>query len=411
MLQHKSYKFRIYPNVEQQNKINKTFGCTRFIWNQMLGYNKTGYEANGKEWKLEFKEKMFKDNPEYSFLNEVSAAALQQARMNLNDTYSQWFKSLSGKRKGKPLGYPKFKKKSNKQSYRLPNQKFSITDNHIRLEKIGHVKCAYDRAIPSDAKLLSVTVSKNPSGQYFVSICTEHDIPMLPISDRKVGIDLGIKDLFILSSGHSFSNPKWFRESQSKLAKAQRHLSRKDKGSNRYNKQRLKVARIHQKISDQRSYFIHNASTAIVRQYDSIALETLNIKGMSKNPKLAKSIQDAGWGMFVQMLDYKCKWYGKTLVKIDRWYPSSKTCSHCDHVMDKMDLSVREWTCPSCHTNHDRDLNASYNILKQGMKLLEINFTSDELSDYKRGESVRLFGVSPHIANSMKRLSNEDVII
>jgi putative transposase len=211
-----------------------------------------------------------------------------------------------------------------------------------------------------------------------------------------------------LSNGQVINNPRWFRKNQSKLKKAQKHLSRKKKGSNRYNRQRIKVAKVHENITNSRNYFLHNISTELVKTFDLIVVEDLNVSGMLKNHKLAKSISDASWSTFVSMLEYKCNWYGKTLTKIDRFYPSSKTCSNCGHKEDKMPLSVREWTCPSCGSHRDRDLNASINILKKGwLDLSGQELTSAEYVDYGRGAEVSLNGVQHHLASALKRLENQ----
>jgi putative transposase len=219
---------------------------------------------------------------------------------------------------------------------------------------------------------------------------------------------LGIKDLMVLSNGQAINNPKWFRKNQANLKKSQKHLSRKTKGSNRYNRQRIKIAEIHEFITNSRNYFLHNVSTALVRTFDVISVEDLNVSGMLKNRKLSKSISDAAWSTFVTMLEYKCNWYGKVLVKINRFFPSSKTCSKCGHKEDKMPLSVREWTCSSCGCQHDRDLNASINILKEGWRsLTDKELSSAEYADYGRGAELRLNGDSHHLASAVKRLENQ----
>ena len=219
---------------------------------------------------------------------------------------------------------------------------------------------------------------------------------------------MGIKDLFVLSNGQLINNPKWFRKNQAKLKKSQNHLSRKIKGSNRYNRKRIKVAEIHEFITNSRNYFLHNVSTALVRTFDVISVEDLNVSGMLKNRKLSKSISDAAWSTFVTMLEYKCNWYGKVLVKINRFFPSSKTCSSCGHKEDKMPLNIREWICPSCGCQHDRDLNASINILKEGWRnLTDQELSSAEYVDYGRGAELRLSGVYRHLASAVKRLENQ----
>ena len=395
----KAYKYRIYPTKEQEVLLNKTFGCCRFVWNKLVE------NFNNKENDVIVNEKTLKDNPEFSFLKEVSASTLQQKRMDFVEFKKQYFNK---KRKVK-LGRPKFKKKSKRQSFRLPNQKFTLDQEKflVRLEKIGFVKIVLDRPIPDDVDFRSITVSKTPTGKYFVSILVQQELKSIPSSGKIVGIDLGLKDLFILSNGQVINNPKWFRKNQSKLKRAQQHLSRKKKGSNRYNKQRIKVAKIHEDITNSRTYFLHNISTALVNTFDLIVLEDLNVSGMIKNRKLSKSISDASWSSFVSMLEYKCNWYGKMLIKINRFFPSSKTCSNCGHKEDQMPLSIREWTCPSCGSVHDRDLNASINILKEGWKqLTDQELSSAEYVDYGRGVELRLNGVSHHLASALKRLEN-----
>lgn len=395
----KAYKYRIYPKKEQEVLFAKTFGCVRFVWNKLV----ENFNNNSKELVTE---KTLKDKEEFSFLKEVSASTLQQKSNDFIEFKKQFF----NKERKVKLGRPKFKKKSNKQSFRLPNQRFKLDQEKglVRLEKIGFVKIVLDRFIPDEADFRNITISKTPTGKYFVSILVKQELNPMPSTGKVVGIDLGLKDLFILSNGQVINNPKWFRENQSKLKKAQKHLSRKTKGSNRYNKQRIKVAKIHEYITNSRTYFLHNISTALVNTFDLIFLEDLNVSGMLKNRKLAKSISDASWSTFVSMLDYKCNWYGKMLVKINRFYPSSKTCSSCGHKEDKMPLSIREWTCPSCGVVHDRDLNASINILKEGWRTLtDQELSSAEYVDYGRGAELRLNGENHHLAFAMKRLENQ----
>lgn len=394
----KAYKYRIYPTKEQEVLLAKTFGCCRFVWNKLVEH----FDSRSKE---KLSEKTLKDTPEYSFLNEVSASALQQKCNDFLETKKQFFNK---KRKIK-IGRPKFKKKSNKQSFRLLNTRYTFKqeESKIRFEKIGWVKIVIDKKIQDTSVLKNATVSVTPSGKYYVSILVEEELKPIPSSGKIVGIDLGLKDLFILSNGQVINNPKWFRENQSKLRKAQKHLSRKTKDSNRYNKQRIKVAKVYEYITNCRKYSLHNISTEIVRKFDLIVLEDLNVSGMIKNRRLSKSISDASWSTFVSMLEYKCNWYGKMLLKIDRFYPSSKTCSNCGYKEDKMPLSVREWTCPSCGSKHNRDLNASINILKEGWRnLTNKELTSAEYVDYGRGVEVRLNGDNHHLASAVKRLEN-----
>lgn len=397
----KAYKFRIYPNQEQQTKLNQTFGCVRVLWNQLVSnFNSYGSE----QYKDRYSEKEIKQNPDLFFLKDVSAASLQQKRMDFVETKNQFFNKT---RKVK-LGRMKFKKKSNKQSYRLPNQKFKLdqANSLIQLEKIGKVKVVLDRQLPSDVDYRSVTISKTPTNKYYVSILVKTNTNLLPSTGRMVGIDVGLKDLFIMSNGVAVNNPRWFRKNQSKLAKAQKHLSRKKKGSNRYQKQRLKVAKIHEKIANQRSYFVHNMSRSLVKNFDVIVTEDLNIAGLKKS-NLGKSISDASWSEFIRQLEYKSSWYGRSFVKIDRFYPSSQLCSSCGHKDEKKSLDIREWTCSNCGVEHDRDLNAANNILVKGysdLTGLNIEESSAELVDHRRREDIRLFDARHHLAASMKRL-------
>lgn len=398
----KAYKLRIYPDSEQEQKLNQTFGCVRVLWNCLVE-NFNAYGTDSYVNKLS--EKEIKSREDLWFLKDVSAASLQQKRMDFTEFQNQYF----NKNRKTKLGRPSFKKRSNRQSYRLPNQKFKVSqdDGYIHLEKIGKVRLQDDKRKFDTTDLRSVTVSKTPTGEFYVSILVRTEVEHLPTTGRTLGIDLGLSDLMILSSGVKVNNPKWFRENQSKLARAQQHLSRKKKGSNRYEKQRLKVARIHRDITNQRQYFLHNLSKSIARGFDVICVEDLNVAGMLRNKKLSKAISEVSWGTFVSMLEYKCDWYGRELVKVDRFYPSSQICSSC-HVKDgKKELDVRVWECSSCGATLDRDFNASLNILFEGVSNLTgttVNTTSAELVDYKRGEDVSLFDDSHHLATSLKRL-------
>lgn len=398
----KAYKFRIYPDQEQQSKLNQTFGCVRFVWNALTA----NFNSYGTEDYIEkLSEKQIKETND--FLKEVSAAALQQKRMDFVETKKQFF----NKNRKVKLGCMKFKKKNiSRDSYRLPNQKFKLDQENktIRLEKIGFVPVVLDRIISDDADFRSVTISKSKSGKYFVSILVKTSVDLLPSTGKSVGIDLGLRDLFIFSNGDVVNNPRWFRKSQSKLASAQRHLSRKQKGSKRYEKQRVKVAKVHEKIANQRKHFTHNMSTALVNNFDVIITEDLNVAAMKKTLNFGKSISDAGWSEFAHQLEYKSRWYGRTFVQIDRFYPSSQICSSCGHRDGKKSLDVRGWVCSSCGVYHDRDLNAATNVLLKGysdLTGLSIEESSAELVDYRRGEDVRLGDqLDHHLAASVKRL-------
>jgi putative transposase len=336
-------------------------------------------------------------------MNDVISYALQQKRLDFDETKKQYFNK---KRKVK-LGRMKFKSKhSNRDSFRIPGQALGFSAcvdfdlGTIKLPKMSPMKIVIDRKFTGTLK--SATISRNPSGQYFVSVLVEEEIELKRNTGRSIGIDLGLTHLAILSNGTKIENPRWFRESQAKLKKAQQHLSRKTKGSNRREKQRKKVAKIHQKIVNQRSWFHHNLSSWLVVNFDVICMEDLSVKNMVKNHCLSKSISDAGWSSLISMIAYKSNWYGRTFHQIDRWEPTSKTCGCCGVKTENMYLSIREWTCTSCGTSHDRDINAAVNILNTGLKDL-YSLTSDELADYRRREAV-----SPEVeipmASSMKRL-------
>ena len=374
----KAYKFRLYPNKSQEILLNKTFGCVRYAWNQnvatFLTYNK---ETNLKP--------IFKTSTELrneiDWMTEVSAAAIQQKEIDFKEFKKQLFNT---KRKSK-LGFPKFKKKSNRQSYRLPNQKFKVVDNKIQLEKIGKVKFVQDRNFPEEFKFLSVTISKNPSREYYISILIEQEINHKPKTNKDVGIDIGIKTFSTQSDNIEIDNPKYFSKSQAKLKRLQQHFSRKQKGSNRKDKCRIKIAKVHQKIVNQRDWFLHNYSTYLIKNYDNIYIEDLDVKGLLEKKQLSKEISDVSWSKFFQMLEYKADWYGKVVVKVDRYYASSKTCS-CGIKNDNLKLSDRVWTCLSCNSVNQRDLLAAQNILKEGRRSLGdiTNVESKVTSSMKR---------------------------
>jgi putative transposase len=368
----KAYKVRLYPNEEQQIFFAKSFGCVRFIWNRMLADKIEHYKATNKSLKnypAQYKK-------EFEWLREVDSLALSQVERNLQKTYQSFFKNGTG--------FPKFKKKGQRDSYTTNNQKgtVAIEGSFIKLPKIGRIKANIHRSIHGLIK--SATVSKTPIGKYYVSVLVETIALPFPKTRSNIGIDLGLTDFIVLSDGCRVANPKFLSKLQVKLAKAQKIMSKrvlvakKDnrnlRDSKNYQKQKLKVAKIHEKISNTRKDFLHKHSFNIVKNHDIIAIEDLNVSGMLKNHKLAKAISDSSWSTFITMLTYKADWYSKQLVKVDRWFPSSKTCSGCGHVLAKneLKLSDRSWSCPSCHTQNDRDLNASVNILKEGLRCLKL---------------------------------------
>ena len=367
----RAYKYRLNPNVKQSVLLCKTLGCVRYFWNrQVETFNTYDKEESVKP--------IFKTSTEIrkemDWMLEVSAAAIQQKEIDFKAFKNQYF----SKDRKKQIGRPHFKKRSDRQSFRLPNQKFRLSEKYIRLEKIGLVKYVQDRALPTDCKLMSVTVSKESDGKYYASVLVETQIEKLPKTGKTVGIDVGIATFATLNNKNNVPNPAFFSKSQAKLKKAQRNLSRKVKGSSRRNKCKLKVARLHKKIANQRSWFLNTTSTNIVKEYDILSIESLNVSGMAKNHKLAKSISDVSWSKFFSMLEYKANWYGKTLVKIPRFTPSSKMCSRCGNVKESLLLSERTYCCDVCGLAIDRDLNAAININAIGVKIAHTSVESVE---------------------------------
>lgn len=366
-----SYKFRLYPNAEQETLIKKTFGCCRYTYNRCLAERIELYKTE-KQTVSRFQQsnQLTKWKKEMPWLKEVDATALQSAVQNLDTAYQNFFR---GVKKGWKVGFPKFKsKRDNRQSYKSKcvGTNIKVFDKAVQLPKLGYVRCAVSRQV--HGRILSATVSQNPSGKYFVSLCcTDVDIQPLPLTGAVVGVDLGVKDLAITSGGTKYQNNKYTYKDEKQLIRLQRSLSRKTKGSSNRNKARIKVARLHEHIANQRKDAMHKLTTELVRDNDVICIEDLNVKGMLKNHYLAKSVTDASFAEFRRQLEYKSAWYGKTVVVIDRFYPSSQLCSCCGYKnADTKNLSVRSWICPECRTTHDRDVNAAKNILNEGLRML-----------------------------------------
>ena len=372
----KAYKFRIYPTEEQEIFFAQSFGCVRKVYNLMLDERMKAYE----EMKNDSTKKISYPTPakykkDYPFLREVDSLALANAQLNLDKAYKNFFRDKS-------VGFPRFKSKKNPvQSYTTNNQNGTVALIDHKFIKVPKLKSLIRIKLHRQPRgvIKSATISRHSSGKHYISLLCKEEIIELPKTNLAIGIDLGITDFAILSNGQKFDNNKFTSKMEKKLKREQRKLSRraliaKKNGINlfetkNYQKQKKKVAGLHEKVMNQRTDFLNKLSTEIIKNHDIICIESLNTKGMLRNHKLAKSISDVSWSSFVNKLQYKADWYGRELIKVDQWFPSSQICSGCGHKDGKKSLDIREWTCPLCSAHHDRDINASLNILGEGLRL------------------------------------------
>ena len=359
----KTYRFRLLPTKEQEVLLNQHFGHSRWVYNHFLNERKEQYQADKKSdnyYKQAATLTKLKKEEDTKWLKEVNSQTLQFALRSLDTAFLNFFRGNAQ--------FPKFKSRKHKNTFTIP-QFGTLDGNKISIPKFKDgIKIKAHREVKG--KIGKMSITKTPTGKYYVSIFTEQESEELPKANKQVGIDLGLKDFVITSDDKKFKNNRYTKKYAKQLKKAQQHLSRKQKGSNGFEKQKLKVAKIHEKIASCRLDTLHKVSKELIESYDLISVEDLNVKGMIKNHKLSKHIADASWGNFVTLLQYKCDWYGKELVKVNRFYPSSKSCGDCGWINQDLKLSDREWTCKSCGVVHDRDVNASRNILKEGLKII-----------------------------------------
>src|SRR6266571_5327426 len=359
MKQQRAYQYRFYPTTEQVQILAHTFGCCRYVYNWALRERTDAYYTHGERLYYEGTAQrltLLKKQDETAWLNDVASVPLQQALRHLDRAFRNFFEGHAH--------YPTFKKKHGEQAATYVGTAFKLVGTSLTLAKISTpLDIHWSRPLPDRCKLSTVTVTKDGANRYFVSILVEEDIKPLPVVTKEIGLDLGLKSMVITSDGHTYGNPKFFARDEKKLAKAQRRLARKKKKSKNRAKARLRVARLHARIADRRRDYQHKLSTKIIRENQIVCIESLQVK----NHCLAKAISDVGWSELVRQLEYKAAWYGRSIVKMDKWYPSSKRCFDCGHMLDSLPLDVRSWACPACGVMHDRDLNAAKNILAAGL--------------------------------------------
>lgn len=390
---YKSYKYRLYPSPEDKELLSLHFGHCRFVYNYFLKEKQEFYLRNKKTLNYNNCSQALttlKKQKEYVWLKDVNSQSLQQSLKNLETAFGKFFSKKSK--------FPKFKRKDGNNSFNVP-QNVAIKSDKIYIPKFRNgIKFVKHR--PLKGKICSATISKKPSGKYYVSILTEQNIIIPDTIDvtKAIGIDLGIKDFAITSDGKRYPNLKFQKKYQSKLSKLQKHFARKQKGSNRKEKLRIKIAKLHEKITNSREDMQHKLSTLLLNKYDVICLETLAVKNMMQNHKLAYAIADVSWNSMIQKLEYKASWKGKKIIKIDHFYPSSKTCHNCGYINQNLSLKDRTWECPQCGTVLDRDVNAAKNILTRGLTIL-----SSATDDYRHGAEIRL----DKSAKDLTSISNE----
>lgn len=363
MKQKRAYRYRCYPTAEQQHILARTFGCTRYVYNWGLRLRTDAYYQRQERLYYSDTSAAFTDmrrQPETAWLSEVAYIPCQQALRHLDKAFRNFF---DGRAK-----YPNFKKKRGPQAAEYTTSAFKWDGTSLILAKMTKVlPIRWSRPLPQEAKPTTITVTKDTAGRYFVSFLVEEDIAPLPVSPKTVGIDLGLHDVVTLSTGEKVGNEKFFTKDEKRLATLQRRHARKQKRSKNQEKARLKVARIHARIADRRRDFLHKLTTRLIHENQVLCVESLSVKNMVKNHHLAKAIEDVAWGELVRQLQYKAVWYGRSVVAIDKWYPSSKRCSNCGHILETLSLSTREWTCPECGVTHDRDVNAAVNVKAAGL--------------------------------------------